>query len=561
MPGRPGTCHVPVERKLVVHDGERVREVLLVGAVTVGRSSTCEISAADPRLSRVHAVFDVVGADVIVRDLESSNGTRVNGETITKHRLVAGDTVEVGPFKLQLVETANEPADIATPAARDEEATVLRARPVFRDLAAPQAAAEAAREPHAVVPPRVEAPGIQPSPRADEPADATRLMSRPRAVAAALLPTPPEPVAPPRATIRAATPSPSTEGPSAFRRSPAADLSFARATLIWTVPVALVSFLAGLVPDLMQPDQRAPLLRAYYEALAAGAADLVQTSDAADRPIDAVTTALRRHSGVVNARVVGADNRVLAPLSEAGTSVVVPPVSGSTPRVVETAAGLVDVHVPALTPDGRSVIVALVVDPADIHPAPAGSAIGTLLLLLCLGAAWLVARRLTAVTDARLSALGEEVELMTTGQLSTGREPFGLRGAQRILDAVSFALSPAGRRQDGARAPAQRFDQGVAAGGGSTASIETDAAFRIVRADAGCEALLGLVPAAARGMHLIDALPDQAVADEVLRLVGLATPEQAARGHASPGDRSFRLAIDVERSADRVPLTIRFTRL
>ena len=95
---------MPAEFKLAVRDGEREREVLLVGTVTVGRSPTCEISSADPRLSRTHAAFDVVDGGVVVRDLGSSNGTRVNGERITEHRLAPGDRVEVGPFVMQLAD-------------------------------------------------------------------------------------------------------------------------------------------------------------------------------------------------------------------------------------------------------------------------------------------------------------------------------------------------------------------------------------------------------------------------------------------------------------------------
>ena len=120
---------MPAERKLVVRDGDRVREVLLVGTVTVGRSPTCEISSADPRLSRTHATFNVVGADVIVRDLESSNGTHVNGERITEHRLVAADTVEIGPFILRLARDGERCLSAsAKSTAGDDEATVMMAR-------------------------------------------------------------------------------------------------------------------------------------------------------------------------------------------------------------------------------------------------------------------------------------------------------------------------------------------------------------------------------------------------------------------------------------------------
>ncbi len=553
---------MPVERKLVVRDGDRVREVLLVGTVTVGRSPTCEISAADPRLSRTHATFNVVGADVIVRDLDSSNGTLVNGERITEHHLVAADTVEIGPFILRLAEPAHAAAPIAKPAAGDDEATVMMARRASREPAAREGAPTAPTAHSASA--QVAAPRHAPSASADESTDATRLQRPQRAAGSPSRPSHPTPVDPgPSAAVHADRAVHRADPIVAIRRAPAGELSFPRAMLLGVIPLALVSFLAGLVPDLMQPDQRGPLLRAYYGALAAGAADLVRASGEAARPIDTVTATLRGHTGVVSALIVGPDGRVVAPLNEAGTRVDLPPITGSAPRFIDAATGHVDVHVPAVTADGRAVIVVMAVDPAAIHPAPAGSLVGTLLLIACLGAAWLVARRVTAVADSRLSQLGEEIELMTTGQVSSGRDPFGLRGGERILDAVNFALSPAGRRQvEGpAQAPRVADNFGFAADRSSMASIEADATFRIVQADAGCEALLGLVPGAVRGVHLIDALRDQAVADEVLRLVAMATPDQAAQGEVSLGDRGLRLGIDVKWRSGPAPLTIHFTRL
>ena len=93
-------------------------------------------------------------------------------------------------------------------------------------------------------------------------------------------------------------------------------------------------------------------------------------------------------------------------MNEAGTRVDLAPIAGSTPRFADSATGHVDVHVPAVTADGRAVVVVLAVDPAAIHPAPAGSPVGTLLLLACLGAAWLVARRVTGVADSPAVAIG-----------------------------------------------------------------------------------------------------------------------------------------------------------
>lgn len=547
---------MPVERRLVVRQGDHVREVLLVGTVTVGRSPSCEISSPDSRLSRAHAVFAVVGDDVVVRDLESRNGTRVNGEKITEHLLAATDLVEVGPFALQLVEIRSAPPlEPGQATDGDDEATVLRPRRA-------KAAAAASPAPAAA--------GTLSAPTPADDADVTRRQARPP-VAATPVATSPAPTAP--APGFASTPrrSEGTAGhpppPAASRPAPSSELTFAHTTLLWVVPLALVSFLAGLVPDLLQPDERTPLLQAHYQALAQSAVELVRISREPALPLDRVTSALRRHAGVVHARVTSADGRVLAPLDEAGTSVVVPPLTGAALRVADTDAGFVELHVATSTGDDRPVVVALTIDPSSIHPAPAGSAMGTLLLLVCLGAAWLVTRRMTGVANARLLRLGEEVELMTTRQVSVGHEHFGLPGGQRILDAVAFALSPAGRHPGDAPIPNNRPEGGSASHGlatataTETATIEADAGFRIIAADAGCETLLGLAPEGARGQHLIDALHDQAVVDEVLRLVTEATPEQAAQGAAAPSGRPYRLGIDVTRGRGGAPLVIRFKRM
>jgi predicted component of type VI protein secretion system len=405
-----------VERKLLVREGERQREVLLVGTVTVGRSPLCEISGVDPRLSREHAAFEVVGADVVVRDLGSRNGTLVNGAAVTSHRLIAGDVVEVGPFTVELTESAGSAAGRpAAPRAGNEDATVLRpiraerpagaSHPVPAAAAAPTASAAAAES----TPPRMAAPA-RPVPAGDEPTVRRPRPSMPAAPGSAPAPSVrPQPVpAPP--------PSPALPGapvlaPPRAATPPAAlsELSYGRAALLWVVPVALVAFLAGLVPALLAPDERGPLLEAHYGALATSAAELTKLASEPAMPLDAITAALRRHAGVTSVRILGADGRVHAPMNEAGTKLEVPALSGATPHVDTAASGQVAIHVAATTRDGRPLIVALAVDPSAVAPAPSGSALGTLLLFASLGLAWLVARRLTRITDGRLSRLGEEV--------------------------------------------------------------------------------------------------------------------------------------------------------
>ena len=91
-------------RKLVVDDGGSARELLLVGTMVVGRDPECEISHKDPRLSRRHAEFSIGDAGVIVRDLDSRNGIRVNGGAVKEAVLQPGDVVQIAQLTVHFVD-------------------------------------------------------------------------------------------------------------------------------------------------------------------------------------------------------------------------------------------------------------------------------------------------------------------------------------------------------------------------------------------------------------------------------------------------------------------------
>jgi hypothetical protein len=95
-----------VSRKLVIDDGRSQRELLVVGTMVVGRDPECEISSSDPRLSRRHAELRATPTGVVVRDLGSRNGVRVNGTPITEVVLAPGDVVSVAHLSLRLVDEA-----------------------------------------------------------------------------------------------------------------------------------------------------------------------------------------------------------------------------------------------------------------------------------------------------------------------------------------------------------------------------------------------------------------------------------------------------------------------
>ena len=68
----------------------------------------------DEAVSRTHATFRVDGQTLVVEDLGSSNGTRVNSELIDMPcRLAPGDVVTVGSTELE-VQVGEEP-QLSTP--------------------------------------------------------------------------------------------------------------------------------------------------------------------------------------------------------------------------------------------------------------------------------------------------------------------------------------------------------------------------------------------------------------------------------------------------------------
>ncbi|WP_020468293.1 FHA domain-containing protein [Zavarzinella formosa] len=64
--------------------------------VTIGREEGNLLRLNDERISRFHAKVQQEDGDVILTDLESTNGTRVNGSPIQIRRLRAGDQINVG---------------------------------------------------------------------------------------------------------------------------------------------------------------------------------------------------------------------------------------------------------------------------------------------------------------------------------------------------------------------------------------------------------------------------------------------------------------------------------
>lgn len=79
---------------LVLEDGQ----CLPIGEepILVGRLESCTIVVEDASVSRHHAEISRIEDAVVLADLDSTNGTRVNGVLVSRHELSDGDQITVG---------------------------------------------------------------------------------------------------------------------------------------------------------------------------------------------------------------------------------------------------------------------------------------------------------------------------------------------------------------------------------------------------------------------------------------------------------------------------------
>jgi hypothetical protein len=84
--------------------GARARDVALDGRpLTIGRAADADVVLVDPLVSRHHARLAAHGGRLVLSDLGSTNGTRVNGEAVREAVVGPGDHVEIGATWLEVV--------------------------------------------------------------------------------------------------------------------------------------------------------------------------------------------------------------------------------------------------------------------------------------------------------------------------------------------------------------------------------------------------------------------------------------------------------------------------
>ncbi len=91
-------------RLILMHDGAAIREYDIdKERITIGRKPHNEIHIDDPTVSGEHAAILYL-QHTYVEDLNSTNGTRLNGKKITKRQMKHGDVIKIGRHEFKFVD-------------------------------------------------------------------------------------------------------------------------------------------------------------------------------------------------------------------------------------------------------------------------------------------------------------------------------------------------------------------------------------------------------------------------------------------------------------------------
>ena len=98
----PAAPAAPAPGELVVHEDGVSRTLPLTDAtVTIGRLPDCDVVLKDRGASRRHAQIRTESGVSTLTDLGSTNGTKLNGQTVQTRRLEDGDRIVIGSTVLE----------------------------------------------------------------------------------------------------------------------------------------------------------------------------------------------------------------------------------------------------------------------------------------------------------------------------------------------------------------------------------------------------------------------------------------------------------------------------
>ncbi len=104
------TNPIPVRLSVLGQNGKTVMtNEFLKEKIVLGRILSADLRIDDPRVSRIHALIEVRGDNLILTDLASSHGTFVNGKKVVESKLKIGDVIRVGFVEIKIEKGTGQP--------------------------------------------------------------------------------------------------------------------------------------------------------------------------------------------------------------------------------------------------------------------------------------------------------------------------------------------------------------------------------------------------------------------------------------------------------------------
>jgi pSer/pThr/pTyr-binding forkhead associated (FHA) protein len=93
---------------VVIHRGPSLGARFLITSEgsTIGRASASDIFLDDVTVSRAHATIKRDGGGFLFTDAGSLNGSYINNQQSSSHRLVTGDEIQIGKFHLLFISSS-----------------------------------------------------------------------------------------------------------------------------------------------------------------------------------------------------------------------------------------------------------------------------------------------------------------------------------------------------------------------------------------------------------------------------------------------------------------------
>ena len=112
-----------MDAKFLIVNGAKPAVIRLRLPTVVGRSNAATLKVRNSQISRKHCEIDEYEGELVVRDLDSSNGTFVNGQRISEMTFLSpGDELRVGPLTLRAEYEIAETAASSTEESSDPHA-------------------------------------------------------------------------------------------------------------------------------------------------------------------------------------------------------------------------------------------------------------------------------------------------------------------------------------------------------------------------------------------------------------------------------------------------------